>query len=336
MMERQPVMEVQQLQVQFKTDAGVVTTVDEVSFSVRPGETLCIVGESGSGKSVTSLAVMGLLDAGGKVSKGQVRILGEDVVHYSRKQWDRIRGKDIAMIFQEPMSALNPAFTIGNQLLEQIRKHRKWSRSQAKEAAVELLAQVGISRPKDILKEYPHQLSGGMRQRVMIAMALSCEPKILIADEPTTALDVTIQAQILALLKELQQKYGLAIILITHDMGVVSEMADRVLVMYAGQVVEEGDVLTVFERHRHPYTKGLLECIPHLDLDPSQWLQVIPGTVPSFADMQGGCRFQSRCPYVQEKCRLQAPPLTALDEQHRVRCWMALEPELFEKEGAPS
>lgn len=333
MKRHQTMIEVQQLQVQFRTESGYVTTVDDVSFSVRSGETLCIVGESGSGKSVTSLAIMGLLDAGGRVSKGQVRILGEDVVHYSRKQWDRIRGNDIAMIFQEPMSALNPAYTIGNQLCEQILKHRKLSRVQAEAVAVELLTQVGISRPKEMLKEYPHQLSGGMRQRAMIAMALSCEPKILIADEPTTALDVTIQAQILSLLKELQQKYGLAIILITHDMGVVSEMADRVLVMYAGQIVEESDVYTLFEQHQHPYTKGLLECIPHLDLDPSQWLQVIPGNVPSFTDMPSGCRFQSRCPYVQDQCRMQEPNLSSLNEQQRVRCWMALEPELFKKEG---
>jgi|HigsolmetaAR203D_1030402.scaffolds.fasta_scaffold00522_9 peptide/nickel transport system ATP-binding protein len=333
---RQPAIEVEHLQVQFKTESGYVTTVEDVSFSVRAGETLCIVGESGSGKSVTSLAIMGLLDAGGRVSGGQVRILGEDVVRYSRRQWDRVRGKDIAMIFQEPMSALNPAYTIGNQLIEQIVKHRKWPRSRAEQHAVELLAQVGISRPKEILKEYPHQLSGGMRQRVMIAMALSCEPKILIADEPTTALDVTIQAQILSLLKEMQEKYGLAIILITHDMGVVSEMADRVLVMYAGQVVEESDVFTLFEQHRHPYTKGLMECIPHLDLDPSEWLQVIPGTVPSFTDMPEGCRFQSRCPFVRDICRRQDPGLTALDGGHRVRCWMVREPELFRKEGDPT
>lgn len=316
-------LEVERLQTAFKTDRGEVTSVEDVSFSLKPGETIGIVGESGCGKSVTSLSVMRLLGRQGYIKQGSVKLNGKDLTKITEEEMRHIRGNEIAMIFQEPMTSLNPVFTIGNQMMETLRLHLKMNKREAKLFAVEMLRKVGISRPEAIIDEYPHALSGGMRQRVMIAMALSCNPKLLIADEPTTALDVTIQAQILNLMKELRETSQTAIMLITHDLGVIAEMADKVLVMYAGQVVEEADVFTLFDHPKHPYTKGLIGSIPHLEYESHNRLYSIPGTVPTLQHMPDGCRFHTRCPYATEKC-LEKPQLLSLNNQsdHKVRCWL--------------
>ncbi len=318
-------MDIQQLQVTFKTDHGEVVSIEDVSFDVKQGETIGIVGESGCGKSVTSLSIMRLLGEKGRVSKGSIQFDGQDLVKCSEFDMRKIRGNDISMIFQEPMTSLNPVFTIGHQLMEGIKLHRKLKKKAAWKMAVEMLKKVGIPRAEEIMNEYPHALSGGMRQRVMIAMALSCEPKLLIADEPTTALDVTIQAQILELMKGLRQEYKTSIMLITHDLGVIAEMADRVIVMYAGQVVEETDVYTLFNNPKHPYTIGLINSIPHIDEDSQERLESIPGTVPSLEHMPRGCRFHTRCPYAEERCVTDAPPLTPSGEGHLARCWLAID-----------
>jgi peptide/nickel transport system ATP-binding protein len=318
-------LDIEQLQVTFKTDDGEVVSIDDVSFHLREGETIGIVGESGCGKSVTSLSIMGLLGQKGRVSKGKIQFDGKNLVKLSEYEKRKIRGNDISMIFQEPMTSLNPVFTIGHQLMEGIKLHRKLKKKDAWKIALEMLNKVGIPRAEEIMNEYPHALSGGMRQRVMIAMALSCEPKLLIADEPTTALDVTIQAQILELMKKLRQEYGTAIMLITHDLGVIAEMADRVIVMYAGQVVEETDVFTLFNNPKHPYTIGLMSSIPHLDDDNQERLTSIPGTVPSLQQMPTGCRFHTRCPIVEERCIKKAPPLISTEEGHHTRCWLPVE-----------
>jgi peptide/nickel transport system ATP-binding protein len=317
-------LEVERLQTVFKTDRGDVTSVEEVSFSLKPGETIGIVGESGCGKSVTALSIMRLLGRQGYIKNGSVKFNGKDLTKFTEEEMRHIRGNEIAMIFQEPMTSLNPVFTIGNQMIESLLLHLKMNKREAKLFAIDMLMKVGIPRPEAIIDEYPHTLSGGMRQRVMIAMALSCNPKLLIADEPTTALDVTIQAQILNLMKELREISQTSIMLITHDLGVIAEMADKVLVMYAGQVVEEADVFTLFDHPKHPYTKGLIESIPHLEYESHNRLNSIPGTVPTLQHMPDGCRFHTRCPYATEKCMSEKPQLRSLDNQddHKVRCWI--------------
>ncbi|WP_157265923.1 ABC transporter ATP-binding protein [Paenibacillus sp. FJAT-27812] len=315
-------LEVDRLQVAFRTERGEMVAVDEVSFELEHGETIAIVGESGCGKSVTSLSIMGLLGANSSIRKGEIRFDGSRLTSCTEAQLRKLRGSEIAMIFQEPMTSLNPVFSVGEQIEESIRLHLDLPRKEAKAKAVDMLRKVGIPRPEAIMKEYPHALSGGMRQRVMIAMALVCQPKLLIADEPTTALDVTIQAQILELMKQLQAESGAAILLVTHDLGVVAEMADRVMVMYAGQVVESADVFTLFREPQHPYTKGLMKAIPRLDQDNKKRLHVIPGSVPSLQQMPAGCRFHPRCSYATGRCREEQPDLTNAGAGHHVRCWL--------------
>lgn len=292
---------VQDLQVQFQTKKGVNTAVDGIGFSVERGEILGIVGESGCGKSVTSLSILRLLGTNSMISQGSIKLEGRELLSLSEDEMCKIRGNEIAMIFQDPMTALNPTMSIGEQLMEPLMIHQGYKKKDAWKEAVEVLKKVGIAAPEKRMKEYPHQLSGGMRQRVMIAMAVSCAPRLLIADEPTTALDVTIQAQILELMLELRQKMNTAIILITHDMGVVAETADNILVLYAGKVVEYGSVKEIFNNPRHPYTRGLLNSIPPLEEDVDE-LNTIEGTVPGPGQMPAGCRFSPRCPLASERC----------------------------------
>lgn len=301
-------LKVEGLQVQFQTKKGVNTSVDGVSFSIGKGEILGIVGESGCGKSVTSLSILQLLGTNAKISQGSIKLSGRELLGLSEEEMCKIRGNEIAMIFQDPMTALNPTLTIGEQLIEPLVIHQGYSKADARKEAVEVLKKVGIAAPEKRMKEYPHQLSGGMRQRVMIAMAVSCAPKLLIADEPTTALDVTIQAQILELMLELRQNMETAIILITHDMGVVAETADNILVLYAGKVVEYGSVKNIFNAPKHPYTQGLLSSIPPLQEDVEE-LNTIEGTVPAPGQMPAGCRFGPRCPHAGEHCRREQPGL---------------------------
>ncbi|MFC7443179.1 ABC transporter ATP-binding protein [Laceyella putida] len=317
----QPVLEIQHLKLHFFTDKGVVKAVDGLDLTIREGEIVGLVGESGCGKSVTSLAVMGLVpQPPGKIVDGSILFQGTDLTKLSQRELRQIRGKDMAMIFQEPMTSLNPLFTIGNQLIEAIRAHRKSGNGEARALAQEILHKVGISR-KGILDEYPHQLSGGMRQRVMIAMAMILNPRLLIADEPTTALDVTIQAQILELMKLLNKEFGTAILLITHDLGVVAEMCDRIVVMYAGQVVEETDRYRLFSQPQHPYTQGLLQSIPKLD-EQKERLYAIPGQVPNPYEMPKGCRFAPRCEHVMDICNEAGPVLISVTEGHVSRCFL--------------
>jgi len=324
----QHILEVDGLQTAFKTDKGEVVSVEEVSFKLQPGETIGIVGESGCGKSVTSLSIMRLLGTHGYIKKGSIRLNEKELTTLSEAEMRKVRGNEISMIFQEPMTSLNPVFTIGNQMIELIQLHMGLKGKEAKNYAIDMLKKVGIPRAEVIIDEYPHALSGGMRQRVMIAMALSCKPKLLIADEPTTALDVTIQAQILTLMKSLKNESDTAIMMITHDLGVIAEMADKVMVMYAGQVVEEADVFTLFDEPKHPYTQGLIQSIPHLEYDSREKLYSIPGSVPTLQQMPQGCRFHTRCPYAMEKCITERPPHTSIDNKvdHKVRCF------LYEKE----
>ncbi|HKC74451.1 MAG TPA: ABC transporter ATP-binding protein [Chloroflexota bacterium] len=300
---------------------GVVKAVDGVDFSLKPGQTLGIVGESGCGKSVTSLSVMRLVDQPGWIAGGQMRFRGTDLATLSEKEMRRIRGDEISMIFQEPMTSLNPVFTVGNQVMEAITEHRKVSKREALAQTVDLFRMVGIPSPERRVKDYPHNMSGGMRQRVMIAMALALQPDLLIADEPTTALDVTIQAQILELIKDLRVRVNTAVMLITHDIGVVAEMADNVVVMYTGKVVEHGTVMQVLKTPKHPYTVGLLNSIPSLGQKGSR-LNVIPGTVPSPLNLPRGCPFAPRCPHVMAICREEHPPLKTLDDGSAARCWL--------------
>lgn len=324
-------LEVNKLQTAFKSQKGEVVSVEEVSFSLEAGQTIGIVGESGCGKSVTSLSIMRLLGQSGYIKNGSIVFDDQDLAKISEAEMRNIRGNDISMIFQEPMTSLNPVFTIGNQMMELIQLHLKFSKKKAKAYAIEMLQKVGIPRANEIVDEYPHKLSGGMRQRVMIAMALSCNPKLLIADEPTTALDVTIQAQILELMKKLRVDSNTAIMIISHDLGVIAEMADKVLVMYAGQVVEEADVFTLFDEPKHPYTRGLMESIPHLEYESTNRLYSIPGSVPTPQKMPSGCRFHSRCPYALQKCLEENPVLldVSKSKDHKVRCW------LYENNEAP-
>ena len=324
------ILEVKNLKTAFETESGNVLAVDDVSFSVSRGKTICLVGESGCGKSVTSLSIMRLVPSPpGKIAGGEILYEGKDLLKLSNPEMRKIRGKEISMIFQEPMTSLNPVFTIGNQICEAIELHQDLPRGKVKEKAVEMLSLVGIPSPERRFDDYPHQLSGGMRQRVMIAMALSCNPKILIADEPTTALDVTIQAQILDLLRGLQSKLGMGLILITHDLGVVAEMADEVIVMYAGRVVEQASVRDLFASPKHPYTRGLLRSVPVLSVDAKAFanrkrLETIPGIVPSLLELPKGCRFQDRCPQVGDDCRAREPELRVISAGHSIRCFRDL------------
>jgi peptide/nickel transport system ATP-binding protein len=314
------ILEVDGLNVDIATPRGALHAVRDISFSVKRGETLCLVGESGCGKSMTSLAIMDLLPKAATRKARGIAFAGEDLGKASRKRINALRGDRMAMIFQEPMTALNPAYTIGNQLTEAYRQHRNASEAEARERAVHLLGKVGIASAAQRLGQYPHQLSGGLRQRVMIAMALMCGPDLLIADEPTTALDVTIQAQILHLLADLQRELGIAMVLITHDLGIVARIADRVAVMYAGQIVEEGPTASLFANPQHPYTKGLIDCIPV----PGRTVRggklgVIPGVVPSLVGEIRGCSFRDRCSHARDICAM-APPLNESAEGHQWRC----------------
>lgn len=328
-MENKPILIVRGLKTYFYTEDGVVKAVDGVDFDVYEGETLGIVGESGCGKSVTALSILRILDEKGRIVDGQVLLDGVDLTKIDEQDMRKIRGKDIAMIFQEPMVALNPVFTIGEQIVEAIMLHQKLDEKAARSLAVDLLdllRKVGIPEPEKRVDQYPHELSGGMRQRAMIAMALSCKPKVLIADEPTTALDVTIQAQIMELMKQLQREYGMAIILITHDLGLIAENADRVVVMYAGKVVEYAHVKTLFNDPKHPYTWGLLHAIPRLDIEQNR-LYNIPGVVPDPLHFPTGCKFHPRCEFKEDRCTSEEPQLIKVGENHLVRCffWQKVE-----------
>jgi oligopeptide/dipeptide ABC transporter ATP-binding protein len=320
-----PILEVRNLTVSFRSDAGRLRAVDGVDFDVAPGRTLALVGESGCGKTVTALSVMRLLDASaGSIDGGEILFGGEDLLALSPAQMRRVRGDRISMIFQEPMTAMNPVLTVGAQIGEVFRIHRGATRAAAREAAVGALRGVGIPDPGVRVDEYPFQFSGGMLQRAMIAMAVACEPALLIADEPTTALDVTIQAQILDLLLDLQRSHGTSILLITHDLGVVAEVADDVAVMYGGRIVERGPAAQLLAEPQHPYTAGLLAAMPGIDADKAQPLTTVPGSVPRIGDMPTGCRFHPRCAHVQDLCRLEIPPLEGRGERRSVAChWVA-------------
>jgi len=318
-------LEIKGLKTHFKTDDGWLHAVDGVDLTIESGQTVSLVGESGCGKSVTAKTVMKLIDMPpGKIVAGQVLWQGRDLVPLGPAEMQKIRAKEIAIIFQEPMTSLNPVFTIGEQIAESVRLHEGLSKRAAMERAVEMLKLVKIPTPEKRVGEYPHQFSGGMRQRVMIAIALACNPKLLIADEPTTALDVTIQAQILDLMQELKDRLGMAVMLITHAMGVVAEVAQQVVVMYAGEVVEEAPVKELFARPKHPYTQGLIRSIPRIDLAATHKLRLeaIPGTVPKLIEPAAGCRFAARCKYVEAACRHATPPLVEISPRHKVACFL--------------
>jgi len=318
-------LDVRGLTTAFQTGRGEINAVEDVSFSVAPGEILGIVGESGSGKSVTALTIMGLLpQPPARIVAGQVMFEGQELTKLSDRQMQRIRGPGISMIFQEPMTSLNPVFTIGDQITETIKAHERLSQSDLRKRAVEMLDKVGIPSAVRRMDDYPHQMSGGQRQRVMIAMALACRPRLLIADEPTTALDVTIQAQILDLLMDLRDETGMSVMIITHNMGVIAETADRVVVMYSGRIVEQAPVATIFDAPRHPYTRGLLECVPSLGDDRPR-LAAIPGTLPEPGRRPPGCRYSPRCAHAIEACRAAIPPLTEFDPTHSAACIRAAE-----------
>jgi len=323
--EQEVILSVKDLELWFKNDYGSVKILNKISFDIHKGETLGIVGESGCGKSMTSLCIMQLLNTPPAVIKGSIQLHGRELLKLTDKQMQKIRGNKISMIFQEPMTSLNPVYTIGNQLMETFMLHQGLSKKEAMEKAVDLLRMVKIPLPEQRVKEFPYQLSGGMRQRVMIAMALACRPELLICDEPTTALDVTIQAQILDLMRGLQKDMGTAIAFITHDLGVVSEMCDHVLVLYCGEVVEKANIDDVFHNPKHPYTEGLMSTLPKFD-QPGK-LATIPGTVPPAGKYPSGCVFEPRCPYATEKCRECKPPLVQLDSEHAVRCFRYLNEE---------
>ncbi|SCX89979.1 ABC transporter ATP-binding protein [Alkaliphilus peptidifermentans] len=317
------VLEVKNLKTYFYTDKGVVKAVDGVDFTIEYGKTLGIVGESGCGKSITSMSVLRLIPTPpGKIEDGEVIFEGRDLLKVSEKEIRSIRGNDISMIFQEPMTSLNPVFTVGDQIMEAIILHQKLSEEEARKKAIEMINLVNIPRADKIVDEYPHQLSGGMRQRVMIAMALACMPKLLIADEPTTALDVTIQAQVLEIMNDLKEKLNTAIMLITHDLGVIAEMADHVIVMYCGKVVEEAPVQELFDNPKHPYTQGLLNSKPSI-VENKNRLESIRGTVPNPRLLPKGCYFNPRCKYAVDKCRQEQPTLEEITTGHKVSCFVA-------------
>jgi peptide/nickel transport system ATP-binding protein len=314
-------LSVRELVTEFSTDEGTVRAVDGVSFDLPTGGTLGIVGESGCGKSVTALSIMGLLpQPNGRIASGEVVYEGENLAMASEVRRQAIRGAEVSMIFQEPMTALNPVHTIGRQLTEVVGLHTNQSAAEQISTATDMLARVGIPEPAIRMTEYPHQLSGGMRQRVVIAIALICQPNLVIADEPTTALDVTIQAQILELIRTLQNDTGMAMIMITHDLGVIAETCEQVVVMYAGQVVEQGTVFDIFDSPKHPYTRGLLASIPTLDNQPKTPLEIIPGMVPSLHELPKACRFANRCTFAEARCEIDAPPIEVLSSSHQVRC----------------
>lgn len=320
-MSKEKLIEMKGLKTYFYTEQGVSKAVNGVDLEIYPGETLGIVGESGCGKSVTSLSIMRLIpEPPGKIIDGNIFFKGRDLSKLSQAEMREIRGNEISMIFQEPMTSLNPVFTIGEQISEAIILHQKLSQEEAVERSVEMLRKVGIPLPEQRISEYPHQLSGGMRQRVMIAMALSCDPALLIADEPTTALDVTIQAQILELMNDLKDKFNMSIMMITHDLGVIAEVSDRVAVMYAGKVVEYTDVNTLFANPQHPYTWGLLNSVPRLDKKVDR-LTTIPGIVPSPYDFPEGCKYNTRCPLADDKCLAAEPEMQVVEDGHQVSCW---------------
>ena len=317
-----PLLQVRNLRTWFDSERGRIRAVDGVDLEIEAGRTLGVVGESGSGKSVTALSIMRLVDAPGHVAEdSEVLFEGRDLAKLDEKTMERIRGDEISMIFQEPMTSLNPVYTVGEQIAEAVRYHQRLGNAEAAKRAVEMLELVGIPEAARRAKDYPHQMSGGMRQRVMIAIALACNPKLLIADEPTTALDVTIQAQILELMGELRERLGMAILLITHDLGVVAEMCDDVAVMYGGRVVERGSVERVFKSPQHPYTEALLQSIPLLGMTQAQALRVIPGTVPSPLQWPAGCRFAPRCDYAFERCEQEQPALFSVGD-HEAACWL--------------
>ena len=313
-------LSVRNLKTSFFTHVGEVKAVRGISFDVNQGEVLGIVGESGSGKSVTSLSIMGLLQHPGRVVDGEIFFQDQDILSYGKRRMRRVRGKEIAMIFQDPMTSLNPVYTVGNQIMEMLQEHEDIGKGEAKRRAIEMLRMVGIPSPEKRIHNYPHEFSGGMRQRAMIAIALACSPKLLIADEPTTALDVTIQAQILNLIKRLNRELDMTTILITHDLGVVASMVDTVAVMYCGHIVEKADVRTIFQHPLHPYTEGLLRSIPHMD-DSQGDLATIEGSVPSIYHMPEGCAFHNRCACCRKICTQKQPPLLTLDGEHTVQCW---------------
>jgi len=321
-----PLLQIRNLKTYFYVRKGVVKAADGVTFRLQRGETLGVVGESGCGKSITALSIMRLISPPGRIVDGEILLKGKDILKIPSHLMRNIRGNEISMIFQEPMTSLNPVFTIGRQVSEAIMTHQNLGKKDALEKSIEMLELVGIASPEERVWDYPHQLSGGQRQRVMIAMALSCRPSLLIADEPTTALDVTIQAQILDLMLKLQQDQGTSAILITHDLGVIAEMAQRVAVMYAGNIVEEADVRTLFKRPLHPYTQGLLQSIPYLrkkgEKRKGKKLHEIAGVVPSLLNLPPGCRFYPRCSAKNEKCRGENPQLGSVEEGHFVRCWL--------------
>jgi len=331
-MERGEVLlDVRDLKTYFFTDDGVVKAVDGMSFTIHKGEVLGLVGESGCGKSVASMSIMQLVDVPGKIVGGEIIFKGEDLVKKTPEQMRKIRGAEIGMIFQEPMTSLNPVYTVGDQIMEAILVHQDVSEEEAKKKTIELLRLVGIPEPERRFNQYPHELSGGMRQRVMIAMAMSCNPDLLISDEATTALDVTIQAQILELMKDLQRKTGMAILFITHDLALVAEMANSVAVAYTGKIVEYGDVYSIFKRPRHPYTYGLLSSVPSLKTEKTKTpLPAIEGMVPNPYRMPSGCHFNPRCPFATERCRKEMPELVEIEPGHLVRCF---HPVSVEKEA---
>ncbi|MEW9920292.1 ABC transporter ATP-binding protein [Marimonas sp. MJW-29] len=326
----EPLLKVENLRIELSTRAGVAPVIDDLSFELGHGENISFVGESGCGKSMTALAIMGLLPEGiGRIASGRIIFDGEDLTKASEKRLRDLRGNDISMIFQEPMTSLNPVYTVGEQIAEVLREHENLGKTAAHDAAIELLDAVRIPNPKGRVNDYPFQMSGGQRQRVMIAIALACKPKILIADEPTTALDVTVQAQIFDLLRDLRREFGTSIIMITHDMGAVAEMAERMIVMYAGRKAEVGPVQQIIEHARHPYTKGLISCVPHIMADPTferEELTEIPGIVPGLGEFgQDKCLFAERCTMVVDKCLRARPPEAAFANGQSAACWRAEE-----------
>ena len=326
------VLQVKGLKTYYYTEEGVVPAVDGLDFEVEPGETFAIVGESGCGKSVTSLSILRLIPSPpGKIIDGEIIYHGQDLVKKSEREMRSIRGNDISMIFQEPMTSLNPVFTVGQQIGESFRFHQQMGKAEMLKKSIEMLRLVGIPEPEHVINDYPNQLSGGMRQRVMIAIALACRPHLLIADEPTTALDVTIQAQIMELIVRLNEQLNMGVMLITHDLAVVAQTCSRVIVMYLGQIVEEADVLTLFDHPCHPYTEGLMRSIPRMEGDRTKPLYMIPGTVPLLSQIPTGCRFAPRCAYATERCRQETPQLTPVSDKQSVRCFRAA--ELAQKEA---
>ncbi len=317
-------LEVKNLKTYFYTRDGKVPAVDDVNFHINKGDSVAIVGESGSGKSITALSIMKSIHAPGKIESGEIMFENDDILKKSEREMRKIRGNEISMIFQEPMTALNPVYTVGRQISEVFEMHQGLSRKEGIKKAINLLRLVGIALPEKRVNEYPHQMSGGMRQRVMIAMALSCNPKLLIADEPTTALDVTIQAQILEIIKDLKKRMGMAILMITHDLGIVAEMSDRVIVMYAGKIVEIADVKDLFKNPRHPYTQGLLSSMPSL-AKTEERLNVIKGSIPKPTDLPTGCRFNPRCEFAKEICTKIEPPLINGKDNRCLSCWIGNE-----------